>query len=121
MKKVLTLVAISAILGLFIAQNMAFAQSGPPSLPNPFGDPVDDTIDAPPTLELADTTTTGGTTTDPVIDSPPVLELADPPPVHESADDQELPKNGPEAYFLLLLLAASLGGGYMYRLQTEKN
>ncbi len=102
-----------AVLAIIMAQSsLVYAVDAPPSLENPFGDAVDDEGDAPPVLALADD------------EDPDPTPTPIPTPIPDDGDQHNaanIPKSGPETYFLLLLLAFSLAGGHLYRLKKERN
>ncbi len=109
--KFISLMIVSAILSVFIAQTSAFAQE-PPSVENLFGDPVEGVDETPPSPQVADVPVNTTTNTNTDYGNPPSPEVYHPAP-------PTTPKTGPEAMYLLVLIAASLGGGYAYRLKKQ--
>ncbi len=108
-KKLISLMILSLIMSLFVAQSSVFAQE-PPSVDNLFDPPVED--EAPPAPQRADIPVEPEPIPEPeqYHPAPPPLNLPAPP---------ETPNSGPEAMYMLVLLAASIGGGYAYNVSKQ--
>jgi len=142
------LISFAVIMALLSFQSsLVFAVEGEhPNIPNPFGETEAVEVE-PPSLEMAETTTTPDPTTTTTTTTPdpttttttttpdpttttttttpdpttttttttpdPTTTTTISQPLRESAP--EVPKTGPESYYLLSIVAIALAGGYLFK------
>lgn len=128
MKNTKRFLVLMALLAIFVAQSpLTYAvDGGPPSVPMvDFGDDVDDIPPLPALIPVDDEEPAPSTA--PTSSTPaPSSTTPTPSPTHSSAptnthNSADLPNSGPEATYLLILLAVSISGGYLLRVSKQEN
>ena len=127
------LISFAVIMALLSFQSsLVFAVEGEyPNIPNPFGETEAVEVE-PPSLEMAETTTTPDPTTTTTTTTPDPTTTTTPAPTTTTTSDPttttttttsqplresapEVPKTGPESYYLLSIVAIALAGGYLFK------